>query len=140
MARNIEILGLEKLKTALSAMPEEMRPYVLREISRGPAQKAVVEARRLQPIGETGQTARTIGILRVKNPRQTWVEVSYKGRSLGHIYTSAESITRRGRGTIKGFPSIFKEAGENIRSGAVIEMKKDLTKVFVRGMKKFGYR
>lgn len=136
---NIEIKGLDRLRLALNSVPQEIRPMVLRAIATKPAQRAAAEARRLQPIGDTGRTARTIGILKVKNPNQTFVEVNYKGRSLGHIYTSAESITRRGRGTIKGFPKLFHWAGDVVRDSAKKEMKVDVTKVMVRGLRKFGY-
>lgn len=140
MARDIEIVGLAELDRALrGVVNDDMRPMVIREIARKPAQKAVIVARRIQPIGDTGKTAQTIGILRVKNARQNFVEVGYRGRSLGHIYTSAESIVRYKRGTIKGFPSIFKQAGEQIGDVIRKDLRVDLTSVFVRGMRRRGY-
>lgn len=135
---NIEIQGLDRLQMAFRNMPYEMRPMVLREISRKPANRAALRARQLQPIGDTGRTAQTIGIVRVKNPNQTWVEVGYRGRSLGHIYLSRDVITRRGRGSIKGFPWLFTRAGNELSSIIKTELKVDLTKVFIRGFKKYG--
>ena len=136
MANNIEITGIDDIRRALNSLPESVRPYVLRQIAQKPAQRAVVEARRLQPIGETGATTRRIGILRIKYSNQTVVEVAYKG-GLGNIYTSAETISRSGRGSVKGFPTLFKKAGENIRSVAESEMKVDVTAVMVRSMKRY---
>lgn len=136
---NIEIIGVDKFKRALNSLPGEIRPMICRGVATKPAQRAAAVARRLQPIGSTGQTARTIGVLRVKNSNQPFVEVNYKGRSLGHIYTSGETITRSKRGTIKGFPNIFHKAGDEIRGSAQKEMNIDLTKILVRGLKKYGY-
>jgi hypothetical protein len=92
----------------------------------------------LQPIGNTGQTAKTIGILRVKNLNQTFNEVGYRGRSLGHIYTSGNIIRRSKRGIVKGFPWLFSTAGQQMASSGRSEMKADITKVFVRAFKKRG--
>ena len=136
---NIEIQGLENLKAVFANMPNEMRPYVLRNIATKPAQRAASRARQLQPIGQTGQTARTIGILRVKNSAQPFVEVGYKGRSLGHIFLSRDRITRFKRGTIKGFPWLFKRAVNELGDSMRKEMTVDLTNVFIRGFKKYGF-
>lgn len=136
----VEILGADKLKATLRGVQAEFRPTILRDIARKPAQKAATIARALQPIGDSGATARTIGILKVKNPKWTFVEVGYRGRSLGHIYTSAEMIYRRARGTVKGFPWIFGRAGERMKSSAKGEMRTDITKTFVRYFKRRGYR
>lgn len=136
----IEIQGLSEFNQFLRhSLPDEVRPMVIRGIARRPALKAVQEARRLQPIGDTGQTARTIGILRVRNPRQTWVEVGYKGRSLGHIYTSRPLIVRHKRGTLKGFPWIFQRAGDNIQDVARNDMKQDITNIMVRAFRRRGF-
>lgn len=136
----IEIQGLSEFNQFLrTSLPDEVRPIIIRGIARKPALKAVQEARRLQPIGETGETARTIGILRVRNPRQTWVEVGYKGRSLGHIYTSKNLIYRYKRGTLKGFPWLFQRAGDNIQGVAMNDMKTDITNVLVRAFRKRGF-
>lgn len=134
----IEIIGLDKLKSVFNAIPIDMRPSVIREIAKKPANKAVSIARQLQPIGKSGVTAKTIGLLRIKNQQQPFVEVNYKGRSLGHIYTSGATISRRGRGVIKGFPWIFNKAGTQINSSARSDMKVDLTKLFIRSFKKRG--
>lgn len=137
----IEIVGLEKLRNTINTVvPQEMRPVMLRDIARKPATRAASIARTLQPIGDSGATARTIGILKVKNPKWTFVEVGYRGRSLGHIYTSAQLIFRRLRGVIKGFPMIFKNAGERVKTSAKTEMKVDITKAFVQHFRRKGYR
>ncbi len=135
----IEIMGVDRFRTALNSLPSEVRPLILRQVATKPAQRAAAVARRLQPIGETGRTARTIGIMKVRNGNQPYVEVNYKGRSLGHIYTSGETITRTKRGTVKGFPNIFHKAGGEIRTSAMREMNVDVTRILVRGLKKFGY-
>lgn len=137
----IEILGLEKLKHALSrGLPSDMTPIVLRDIARKPASRASSLARQLQPIGNTGATARTIGLRKVSNPRQTFVEVGYRGRSLGHIYMSAPIIMRHKRGTVKGFPWLFKSTGEKLRASGRAELKADISKVIGRSLRKRGYR
>jgi len=134
----VEIIGLDKLKGVLSAIPEDFRPYLLRDIARKPAIRGSAAARQLQPIGDTGATAKTIGVLRVKNQKQPFVEVGYRGRSLGHIYVSADTIVRDKRGKVKGFPWLFRKAGDQIKSSAKAEMKADVTKAFVRAFKKRG--
>lgn len=134
----VEILGLDRVKACLSSLSDDMRPYALRDLARKPALRAANIARQMQPIGDTGQTAKTIGILKVKNTKQPYVEVDYRGRSLGHIYTSGETIKRSKRGTLKGFPRLFTRAGDAIKSSGKAEMKADLTKVFVRAFRKRG--
>jgi hypothetical protein len=134
----VEIVGLDKLKMVFGSMREEMRPYVLRDLARKPATRAASIARTLQPIGDTGATAKTIGVLRVKDNRQPYVEVDYRGRSLGHIYTSGQTITRKNRGTIKGFPKLFTRAGDQIKERGKAEMERDVTKVFVRAFRNRG--
>lgn len=140
----IEIQGLSEFNRFLSTqVPNEVRPSIIRGIARKPALKAVYEARRLQPIGETGQTARTIGILRVRDQRQTWVEVGYKGRSLGHIFTTPkkqlEYVVRRKRGRIKTFMWLFERAGQNISSVARNDIKTDITNILIRAFRRKGY-
>jgi hypothetical protein len=134
----VEIIGLDKIKAVFNSLPEDMRPYLLRDLARKPALRGSAAARNLQPIGDTGATAKTIGVLRVKNSKQPFVEVGYRGRSLGHIYTSGQTISRKNRGTVKGFPWLFEKAGDVIRTGAKAEMKGDITKTFVRAFKKRG--
>jgi len=134
----VEIVGLEKVKRAINrVVPEDMRPAVLRDIAAKPAMKAAGIARHLMPIGDTGRTAKTIGILKVKNPRYTFVEVGFRGRSLGHIYMSGTVINRRKRGSVKGFPWLFEKTGQSAQ-GLKGEMKVDITRTFVRGIKRRG--
>jgi hypothetical protein len=117
-----------------------MQPAILREIARKPASMASSIARQLQPIGDTGATGRTIGVRKVSNPRQTYVEVGYRGRSLGNIYMSGERISRRKRGTVKGFPWLFRRTGEQVRSAGKRELKADIGKLIGRSLRKRGYR
>lgn len=135
---SVEILGLDKLKRAIKdVVPSDMRPMVLREIAKKPAMKAANVARQLLPIGDTGATARTIGIMKVRNPRWTFVEVGFRGRSLGHIYMSGTVIRRRKRGSVKGFPWLFEKTGQSAQ-GFKGDMKVDVTKLFVRAFKRRG--
>lgn len=134
----LEIIGLDKLKRTLDrVVSTEMRPMVLREIARKPAMRASNIARQLMPIGDTGATSRTIGILKVRNPKWSFVEVGFRGRSLGHIYMSGSVITRRKRGSVKGFPWLFNKTG-NVAGSMKGELKTDITKVFVRAFRKQG--
>lgn len=134
----VEILGLEKVRAAFKGAGMDLTPYVLRDMARKPAIRGANIARHLQPIGESGATAKTIGVTRVKNPKQPFVEVGYRGRSLGHIYTSGETITRSKRGTVKGFPWLFKKAGDTLGASGRNELRVDLTKAFVRSFKSRG--
>lgn len=136
---SVEIVGLEKLKNAFSSLPDDLRPAILREIARNPATSAARTARQLMPIGDTGATAKTIGTLKVKNSKQTFVEVGFRGRSLGHIYMSGTLIRRRGRGVVKGFPWLFTRTGTAIKTSGKSELKADLSKVIARGFRKRGY-
>lgn len=137
---SIEIQGLDKLRHALSrGLPSDMQPAILRDISRKPASLAASIARQLQPIADTGATARTIGLRRVTNPKQTYVEVGYRGRSLGHIYMSAPIIHRR-TGSLKGFPWLFRKTGEQVRSSGKRELKTDIGKLIGRSLRKRGYK
>jgi hypothetical protein len=140
----IEIQGLQDFNRFLQTqVPDEVRPMIIRNIARKPALKAVQEARRLQPIGDTGVTARTIGILKVRDQKQTWVEVGYKGRSLGHIFTTPKKqvqwVVRQKRGRIKTFMWLFQRAGDNIQGIAMRDMKNDITNVLVRAFKRSGF-
>ncbi len=134
----VEIVGLEKLRGVFKQVPNDLRPYILRDMARKPANRGSGIARHLQPIGDTGATAKTIGVLKVKNNKQPYVEVGYRGRSLGHIYVSATAIKRTKRGTIKGFPWLFKKTGNALSSSGKAEMRADVTKAFVRAFKSRG--
>lgn len=137
----IEILGLDKLKRTLSkSLPADLHPGVLREIARKPAARAASLARQLQPIGDTGRTARTIGVRKVSNPKQPYVEVGYRGQSLGHIYISGPVITRHNRGSVMGFPGLFKTTGEKMKASGKKELKTDISKVIGRSLRRRGYR
>lgn len=136
----VEIVGFEKLRYALSkGLPSDMQPFVLRELARKPAQSASKVARDFMPIGDTGATGRTIGVRKVANQKQTFVEVGFRGRSLGHIFISGETITRSKRGTIKGFPWLFRKTGEAVKVSGKAELKVDMSKLIARGLKKRGY-
>lgn len=143
----IEIQGLSEFNRFLSTtVPNEVRPSIIRGIARKPALKAVHEARRLQPVGDTGQMARTIGILRVKDPRQTWVEVGYKGRSKGHIFTTPKKqllvvrhTRKKDRWKINTFMWLFERAGQNISSVARNDIKSDITNILVRAFRRRGF-
>jgi hypothetical protein len=135
----VEIQGLDKLKRALTGLPRELRAPVLREIAKKPAAKAASIARRMFPYGDTGATVKTIGVLKVKHPDQTYVSVGFRGRSLGYIYISAPTITRHKRGTIKGTPWLFDRAGEAMRATGMREMKIDLSRAMARYLRRFGY-
>lgn len=135
---NIELIGADKLKRALAqVLPQDLRPMVLRELSKKPAMKAANIARQLIPIGDTGATVRTVGILKVRNPRWSFVEVGFRGRSLGHIYMSGDVIRRRKRGSVRGFPWLFEKTGANAQ-GLKGDMKVDITKAFVNAIKRRG--
>ena len=136
---SVEIKGLDQLKVALRALPGDLTPYILRDLARKPALKGAQTARVLMPIGDTGATAKTIGIRKVRNAKQTFVEVGFRGRSLGHIYMSGDRIVRSKRGTVKGFPWLFSRSGDAIKVSGKAEMKVDISKVIARGLKKRGY-
>jgi len=136
----IEIQGLDRLRGALKSLPKDLQPAILRDIARKPAMRASAVARSLQPIGDRGVTARTIGVLKTKNPRHTFVDVGYRGRSLGHIYMSGPTISRNKRGTVKGFPWLFKNTGEQVRTSGRASLKADISKIIGRSLRRRGYR
>lgn len=139
MSNKVEIIGLEKLKAALKAIPMDMQPPVLRDLARPVSTKGAQIARTLQPIGHTGVTVKTIGILKVKNSKQTFIEVGYRGRSLGHIYMSGATITRSKRGTVKGFPWLFSKTGDSLKGSGKMELNRDISRFIARQFKKRGY-
>ena len=139
MAGKVEIQGLDQLKRALTSLPQNMQAPVLRDIARKPAAKAAGIARRLFPYGSTGKTARTIGTLKVKNSKQPFVEVGFRGRSLGYIYVSKSVINRKKRGSIKGTPWLFHRSGDMISGETTRELRADLGKVIARHFRKYGY-
>jgi hypothetical protein len=139
MAGKVEIQGLDQLKRALTSLPQNMQAPILRDISRTPAAKAASIARKLFPYGNSGKTARTIGTLKVKNAKQTFMEVGFRGRSLGYIYISKNVISRKKRGSVKGTPWLFHRSGDMITAEGTRQMRMDLGKVMARHFKKFGY-
>jgi len=140
MANNVEIIGLDNLKAALNrSIPAELRPGILRAIATKPAQRGAAIARALFPYGNTGRTVRTIGVIKVKNPKQPYVEVGFRGQSLGYIYISAPVINRKKRGSVKGTPWLFGRAGDQIKSSGKSEMKVDMSRAIAKALKKHGY-
>ena len=136
----VEILGLENLKAALTrSIPAELRPGLLRAIATKPAQRAAAIARALFPYGASGRTVRTIGVIKVKNAKQPYVEVGFRGQSLGYIYVSKSVIQRAKRGTIQGTPWLFHRAGDRIEAPGKQEMKVDMSRAIAKALKKHGY-
>jgi hypothetical protein len=136
----VEIIGLENLKAALTrSIPAELRPALLRAIATKPAQRAAAIARALFPYGSTGRTVRTIGVMKVKNAKQPYVEVGFRGQSLGYIYVSKAVITRKKRGSVKGTPWLFHRAGDRIEGTGKNEMKVDISRAIAKSLKKHGY-
>lgn len=132
---NIEIVGLDRLVNGIRSIPNDLRPFVIRGIAAKPAQRAARKARTLLPIGDSGKTASSIGVLRVRNPKQTYVEVGFRGRSVGYIYISKDTIHRANRGDVKGFPWLFRRAGESL--GEIKrEMAYDFSQLFARTFKR----
>lgn len=135
----VEIIGLDKLQRALRGLPVEVRAPVLRDIARKPAGRAASLARQLFPYGDSGATIRTIGVTKVRDQRQTFVEVGFRGRSLGYIYISGSTIHRRLRGTIKGTPWLFERAGNMLKGSLKKDLNIDLSKVIARYLRRYGY-
>jgi hypothetical protein len=135
----VEIIGLENLKAALKSLPLEMRAPTLRAIATKPAQRAAAIARALFPYGKSGRTARTIGVMKVRDKRQPYVEVGFRGQSLGYIYVSKNVVTRKKRGSVKGVPWLFHRSGDRIEGGTKNELKVNLTRVMARQLKRYGY-
>jgi hypothetical protein len=136
----VEIVGLEKLQKMLNTLAPELKPPILREIARKPAQRAAAIARKIFPYGDKGGTVRSIGTLKVKNGKQTFVQVGFRGKSKGYIFISKDIISRRNRGTIKGTPWLFHRAGDLINASGKTEMKADISKVIARHFRKSGYK
>lgn len=139
MSGKVEIQGLDNLKAALKSLPPSMQPAILRAIATKPAQRASALARALFPYGDTGRTARTIGVIKVKNPKQPYVEVGFRGQSLGYIYISGPQINREKRGSIKGVPWLFHRSGDQMEGTITRELKVDLSRKIAQQFKKYGY-
>lgn len=142
MAATVEIQGLDKLQETFRMLPSELRPVILQAVARKAATPIVREARHLVP-QDTGKTAKSVGVLRVRNRMQPYVEVGFKGKSLGYIYlTGAKNRhTKKGayRGDIEKIPNPFHRAADHVGENVKKEMNLDLSKVIARALRKRGY-
>lgn len=137
---NIEIQGLDQLVKALSGLPKEVGPSVVRNIARKPANRIVSAIRKLFPFKKTGATKRTFGIKRVKDRLQMFLEVGIKGRSLAPIFIMGAKDRKKKSGAetgdIPAIGNIVKEGAENAL-GADKELQIDIARHIEKSLKKY---
>jgi hypothetical protein len=140
MANKIEIIGLKDLMKAFDGLPKEIGPSVIRNIARKPANKVTSIARSLFKFIKTGYSKRTIGVKRVKDRMQPYLEVGIKGRSLVPIFIKGAKGRKRKSGAktgdIKPIGNIITEAADK---GLMLnkEMAVDLSKHIARSLKRY---
>jgi hypothetical protein len=142
MAATVEIQGLDKLKGVFDRLPKELSASIIRNIARKASVPIIKEARHLVP-QDTGVTARSIGVLKVRHQLQPYVEVGFKGRSLGPIYLVGAQNRRKRSGASTGsvdkIPNPFHRAADSAGEQTKREMKLDIGKVIARYFRRKGY-
>lgn len=143
----IEIEGLDELRILFKKMPEEVDASVVRNIARKPANKIVSLARKLFTRKDSGASKRSIGILKVKNLKQKFLEIGIKGRSLAYIWMFWKGIERHKESTGAStgelkvpLGNVVQEAAGQLQSETMREMKIDITKTLAKAVKRYGKR
>jgi hypothetical protein len=142
MAATVELIGLDKLKDTFKQLPKELRPILIQNVARKVSTPIVREARHLVP-QLTGRTAKSIGVLKVKNKMQPYVEVGFKGKSLGFIYLVGAPMRKKksgaSTGSIQRIPNPFHRAADRVGAGVKREFNADIGRVIGKYLKRRGY-
>jgi hypothetical protein len=139
--KGIEIEGLTELRKAFEGIPKEVEASVVRNIARKPSNKIISVARHLLP-SDSGVTARSLGILKVKDRKQMFVELGIKaGRSLAYIYMfwkghGRVKKTGESTGKIKPTGNVIERAADKLRNTTMREMAVDISKVIAKAFKR----
>jgi ethanolamine utilization microcompartment shell protein EutL len=139
----IQIEGLEELQRAFKNVPEEVNASVIRNIARKPANKVVSLARKMFTIKKSGASKRSLGILKVKNNKQKFIEIGIKGRSLAYIFMFWKGMERKKKsgastGEIKPVGNVIQEAAGQLQSQVNKEISVDITKVIAKAIKRYA--
>jgi hypothetical protein len=139
--KGIEIEGLTELRKALENVPKEVEASVIRNIARKICNKIVSLARKLFTIKVTGFTKRSFGILKVRNRKQTFMEVGVKGRSLAWIFMHGakdrEKKSGAETGDIKPIGNVIQKAAGKLENASIREIKVDITKTIFKAIRKY---
>jgi hypothetical protein len=140
----VELVGLDGLLRAFRKMPEEVGASTVRNIARKPANKIVSLARKLFTVKKSGASKRSIGILKVKNLKQMYIEIGIKGRSLANIFMFWKGIERHkdstgaSTGEIDGVGNVVQEAAGQLGDMATKEIAVDITKNLAKTLKRYS--
>lgn len=140
----IEIVGLKDLTKCLEHLPQEVNASGIRNVARKPANKIVSLARKLFTYKDTGVTKKSFGILKVKDQKQTFLEIGVKGRSLAWIFMlgakNRQKKSGAGTGDIAPIGNVIQKAAGDIGKSGLSEMEVDLTKAIAKAVRKYGFR
>jgi len=139
--KGIEIVGLDPLLKAFKGLPKEFSGSIVRNIARKPANRIISTARHLFP-SDSGVTKRSLGILKVKDHKQMFIELGIKGRSLAYIFMFWKGRERHKKsgastGEISSPGNVIFRAADQIGNRVMKELTVDLTKVMARGLKRY---
>ncbi|HYG02108.1 MAG TPA: hypothetical protein VD927_06650 [Chryseosolibacter sp.] len=139
----VELDGLKELRILFEKMPEEVDASVVRNIARKPANKIAAWARKKFRFKKSGKSKRSIGILKVKSLKQTFLEIGVKGRSLAYIFMFWRGIERKKKsgastGEIEGTGNVIQEAAGELETSATKEIAVDISKVIAKAVKRYG--
>jgi hypothetical protein len=139
--KGIEIQGLEEVKRALSEVPGALNASATRNIVRKPANKIAAFARKLFTVKDTGKSKRSLKILKVRDKKQTFLEIGVSGRSLAWIFMlgakDRQKTSGASTGDIQPIGNVIKEAGDKMRSETLEMIAKDCKAVIEKVLKKY---
>lgn len=140
--RGIEIQGIEELRKAFANVPKEIEASVIRNIARKPGNKIISLARHLLP-ANTGQSARSLGFLKISDPKQTFIELGIKGRSLAYIFMFWKDKERfkdsgASTGRISSPGNVIDRAARQLQNSTIREMKIDITRTIAKAFKRYA--
>jgi hypothetical protein len=138
--KGIEVIGIKELNNVLLGIPDAVAPSITRNILRKPANKIVSQARKDFKIKDTGATKRSIGLLKVRDRKQRFIEIGIKGRSLAWIFMlGAKNRKKRSganTGSIKAIGNVIQIAAEKIKSQVMEMIAADHSKTIEKVLKK----
>lgn len=138
----VEIVGIEKLRDTLKGFDKELESSIIRNIARKVSNPLIKAARVNTPI-KTGRTRRTIGVLKVKNRKQPFIEIGFRGQSLGYLFIKGTKDRRSKNGkTWKGVKAydMFEKASEQAGNHTKKEYNLEIGKVIAKHLRRKGYK
>ena len=141
---SVELVGLKELQTAFKMVPEEVNASVIRNIARKPANKIIAKARELVDyLTPVTDGKKQIGVLRVKNVKQKFIEIGIKGKSWLYVFMFSKGQERHkdsgaSTGVIKPVGNLIQEAAGQVDSEVLKEMQVDITKTIAKAIKRYA--